>query len=176
MDDQLRDLAGIGAHHGAGRREFHAQRDILANQPAEQVTGFLHHEIQIEGLRARRFVPAEIQQLPRQFFGALRRVDDLLQIRALRMIRAQFHLRELRVAENRGQQIVEIVRHAARQASDCLESLGLARRALGDRESVGIPRLGRERFAQRVLGGATLSPLEEPDHGQHGEQHVQQRP
>jgi len=52
------------------------------------------------------------------------------------VVRVQVQHRQLGVAENRGQQVVEVVRHTAGEAADALQLLGLEELFLQARRSV----------------------------------------
>ena len=70
-------------------------------------------------------MPAEGQQLARQAGRALGRAHDLLGVAQRRRSGVEPVPDELAVADDRGEQVVEIVRDAARQPADSLHLLGL---------------------------------------------------
>src|SRR5207244_11315660 len=84
--------------------------------------------------------PAEREQLPRERRGAIGRAADLLKVGVQRAAGDELVGDQHAIALDGGQQIVEIVRDAARELADGLHLLGLAilfleQASLGDVES-----------------------------------------
>ena len=81
--------------------------------------------IEVEEARLEKLLPAERQQLTRDGTGPLRGLANLLDVGPRRMARRHFAERELGVAGDRGQRVVEIVRDPAGQPADRLHFLRL---------------------------------------------------
>src|SRR5580658_6522237 len=79
--------------------------------------------IQIQNFRLQHLFPAESQQLVRQRRRPVRRPSNLLQPVARSLVISQPSQQQLAMTHNDAQNIVEVVRHAARQPSDRLQLL-----------------------------------------------------
>ena len=75
-------------------------------------------------------VAAEDQQLAREVGGALGGADDLGHVGGRRVIRADLLADELGVVEDHGEQVVEVVRHAAGELAERLHALRALQRRL----------------------------------------------
>ena len=127
VDHRLLDLSGIAEHRAAVRqRELGLHLDVsrrAAATAAAQIAG--DRLVEIEHARLEQLLAAEGQQLARHRSGALGGAPDLLDVGARRMIRRHFAERELRVAGDRGQRVVQVVGDAARQPADRFHLLRL---------------------------------------------------
>ncbi len=98
------------------------QLDVLADHPAQHLVEAGDQLVQVEDPRLDDLPAREGQQLLRQLGGPLRRRLDLLQVfpvgRAARAVG-----QELGQRQDHRQQVVEVVRDAARQAADALHPL-----------------------------------------------------
>ena len=99
--------------------------DVVAEQPREQAGDVHDRVVEVEEARFEQLLPAERQQLTRDGTGPLRSLANLLDVGPRRMARRHFAERELGVAGNRGQRVVEIVRDPASQPADRLHFLRL---------------------------------------------------
>ena len=93
--------------------------------------------VQVEQRRLDDLLAAERQQLAREPRGARARLLNFRNVRLARIVRIEIGQQQLAVAQNHGQQIVEVVRHAAGQPSDGFHLLRLLilllqRAAFGD--------------------------------------------
>ena len=118
IHEHLLDLVGI--------REHGDQGDMLTDQPPQHAVHIRHHDVEIEDLRLQHLSPAVREQLPRERRRALGCLADLLDILALRVAGGQVAQQQLCVAENGGQQVVEVVGDAARQLAHGFHLLRLA--------------------------------------------------
>ncbi len=129
VDDQIHqhllDLARLDPHVRRRARGVDAQLDVVG-EPLQHAVDAAHDGVQIEPLRLERLPAAEGEELARQVRAALGRFLNLLGVQARRVAGLEAHRQQLGAAENRGQHVVEIVRHAPREASHRLHFLGLA--------------------------------------------------
>ena len=126
VHDHLLELVGIRLHAPQIRRQHRHQRDVLADQPAQQLVHLGDDDVEVQHHGLEHLPAAVGQQLARQRGGALRRLADFLHVAALAVPRGQLAQEQLRIAQNRRQQIVEVVRDAPRELSHGLHLLGLA--------------------------------------------------
>ena len=99
--------------------------NVLANHAAQHLAQFVYNLIQIEDLWLQNLFATERQQLSRQRGRPVRRLADLLRAPAQRIFRPHPPEHQLAVAEDGGQDVVEIVRDAPGQTTDGLDLLGL---------------------------------------------------
>ena len=91
----------------------------------------------------------KVEQLPRQALAALRRIGDRIEELGL-LVAGDVPAQPLHGTAHDHQQIVEIVRDAAGQLSDCLEPLRLTQRVFGE--------LAALRFVVQALGPSQYDP------------------
>ena len=115
VHQHLFDLSRIRAHHSQVRPQRQLQIDILADQPPQHRGQARHQLIQVQHPGLQDLRPAVSQQLLGQRCRALAGLQDLLRRVMIRIARLQRVQDQLAVARDDGQQIIEIVRHAARQ-------------------------------------------------------------
>ena len=120
IDDDLLELAGVGAHRAEVAAMLDDQLDGLAEQPLEQMRHFGHDVGQLEDLRAQRLLARESEQLPGQPGGAVRVRLDLLDVVIVAVAGRVAHHHQVAMAHDRGQDVVEVVRHAAGELADRL--------------------------------------------------------
>ena len=96
------------------------QLDRLAEQALEQMRHFADHVGQLQHLRAKRLLARESEQLPGQAGGAVGVRLDLLDVVIVAVARRMAHQHQVAMADDRGQDIVEIVRDAAGELADRL--------------------------------------------------------
>ena len=120
-----RDAPQAGAEHGL-------DRDRLAERAAQQLGHVAHQPVDVGELDLMRLLAREREQSRDQRGGALSgllgRAHGALHARIAGRKPAQ---REVGVADDRGQQIVEVVRDAAGEPADRFHLLRLAQRVLG---------------------------------------------
>ncbi len=118
-------LRGIDAHDRRFRSENEGQRDVLPNQARQHPLQAADRLVEVDVLREKHLLPAEGEQLLRE---RSRAPAGLLNLDQVRPIRIAFHVaieQQLRVPQNRRQQVVEVVRDAASEPADAFNLLGL---------------------------------------------------
>ena len=123
-------------------RGEHRQLDVLADQPAEHLLHPGDALVQVQHLRLEHLLAAEREELPRQVRRALRRRPDLLDVGAKGLVGLEVAADQLRVAQDDGQQVVEVVRDAAGEPADGLHLLRLAELLL---QSLSLGEVERQR-------------------------------
>ena len=118
IHDHLLELIGIGADPPEIGREHGDERNVLANEAAEHLVHLRDDAVEIEHLGLEHLPPAVGEQLAGQRSRPLGRLADLLDIASLGIARRQFPQQELRVAQDRRQEVIEVVGDAARELSD----------------------------------------------------------
>src|SRR5438105_11464644 len=98
---------------------------MLADQATQHPIHFRDDAIEIEHFRLQHLPAAIREQLSRQRCRPLGGLANLLNVRSLRIARWQIAEQELRVAENGGEQVVEVVGNAAGELADGFHLLGL---------------------------------------------------
>ena len=94
------------------------ERDLLADQPAQQHRQVVQRLAEIEHLRPQRLLARERQQLPHQArgpVGVLLDLHDVLEGRIGRLVRVE---QEVGRHHDGGQHVVEVVRDAAGELAD----------------------------------------------------------
>ena len=126
VHEHLLDLPGVDADTIEGPGWTELQFHILADEPSEHLGGVLDQLIEIDHLGPEGLLPAERKELPRQPGRAVAQLADLGQITV--DLGALLHLieGERGVAFDAGEQVIEVVRHAAGQLADGLQLLRLA--------------------------------------------------
>ena len=125
----------------------HVERDLLADQPAQQHGEVGQHLAEIEHLRPQRLPAREGQQLPHQARGAvgvLLDLHDVLEGRIGRLVRVE---QEIGRHHDGGQHIVEVVRDAAGELADRLHLLLLRELVLQRALLGGLERIDDRGFA-----------------------------
>ena len=102
------------------------EADVLADEPAQDLLRLLHGSAEREHARLEHLAPAEGEELVREFGRTLRGAAHLGHVLARRAVAGDALEREVAVAEDGGEQVVEVVRDAARQTAHRLHLLGLA--------------------------------------------------
>ena len=125
VHDDLLHLPRIGLDAPDIFRQHRDETHVLAQQAAQHVVHVAHDEVQIEHARLEHLLAAEGEQLPRQRRRALGGLANLRHVLMQNMIRRKLLQGHIAVAENRREDVVEIMRHAAGQLPDGLHFLRL---------------------------------------------------
>ena len=125
VDDDLFELALIDLRKAEIAAVHDLQFDILANQPAQQVRQLDQHVGDVEDARLQGLLARERQELPHEIGGAVGVLLDLHDVGEARVARLEAHQQQIAEADHRGQQVVEIMRNAARELADRLHLLRL---------------------------------------------------
>ena len=126
VDENLLHRRRIDRHLTQIGRERGDQLDILADQPAQQFLDLRHQRVEVDHLRLQHLPPAERQQLPGQRRGAIARRLNFQQIQAQRILLRDLVEHQVAVAEDRREQVVEVVRDPAGELTDRFHLLRLA--------------------------------------------------
>ena len=123
VHDDLPELGGVGAHGGEILREVKVERHALANRAGQKVRGVLHELTEVEVVDDEPALARVGQHLFAQPRGALRSFLDLLEAREQRRAFGQVEERERGVADDAGEEVVEIVRDATGEDAETFELL-----------------------------------------------------
>ena len=126
VDEDLFHRCGIDHDGSQIGRERGDQLHVLVDQTAQQFLELLHQRIDVDQLRLQHLPAAEREQLSRERRRALPGRLNLQQIRTQRILLRDLVEDQVAIAENRGQQIVEVVGHSACELTDRLHLLRLA--------------------------------------------------
>ena len=132
IDDEVEhrrlELRWIDLRRGEDRAQRRDHLDLLADNPMHQVFDINDQLVQIDGVgtgdlpsRIGQELPDEVLSSLRRSHGALRQAFDFLGV-------APRPQDQIEIAEDDGQEIVEIVRDPSGQLTDSLEALGLSER------------------------------------------------
>ena len=127
------------------------ERDLLADQPAQQHVEVAQHLAEIEHLRAHRLLAREREQMPHQArrpVGILLDLHDVLERRIGRPVRVE---QKVGRHHDGGEHIVEVVRDAAGELADQLHLLLLRDFILKLALRGGLERIDDGRFLVALL-------------------------
>ena len=119
------ELAAIRFHARQVGTEIQHHRDILSDEAPEHGPHVDYDGVQIQERRLDDLLPAECQQLARQPRTADAGLLNLRHVRLAGVVDGEIIQQQIAVPENDGQQIVEVVGHAAGESSDGLHLLRL---------------------------------------------------
>src|SRR5438309_2056624 len=125
VEEHLVDLTGVGANGAEGWRQDGDQLHLLSNQAAQHLVRVGDDVVQVEDPRLDGLAAAEGQQLPREVAGGLRGATDLVEILAMGAVGGKVEKDQIRVPENRRQDVVEIVGDPAGQRAKGVHLLRL---------------------------------------------------
>ena len=123
------------------------QVDAFAQKPPQHQRELAHHVAQAQHFRLQRLLAREGEKLAHQRRRAQRVLMDLVDFLERRIARLMAHQKEFAIADDDGEQIVEIVRHAAGELAHRLHLLRLRefrlqRFLLGDVDQIKNGALG----------------------------------
>ena len=160
VEEDLFDLGRVRVdrRHVGGRP--HVQLDVLADEALEDGLETLHELVQVEDAGLQQLLAAQGQELPGERGCAIRRVRDQVDIAPLRILGGELHEQEGGPAGDDGQEIVEVVGHAAGQSAHRLHLLRLAELGLGVLETLRAAPPAPERSdapwrRARIAGGSS---------------------
>ncbi len=160
VHDDLLDLSGIGADGAqvVGGRGEHF--DVFANQPPQQRIETQHDVVEIDHPRREHLLPAERQQLAGNAGGALGRRFYLLRAFGETTSGRDTIGKYLRISQNYREQIIEIVRNPASQATDRFHFLRLAKTVF-KRHTLGhvLHQGSHAKNASRFVNQGSVVPL-----------------
>ena len=146
IHDHLLELRNVDPHRPQIAAMHHLQRDLFADQPAQQHVEIGQHLAEIEHLRPHRLLAREGQQMPHQArrpVGILLDLHDVLERRVGRLVGIE---QEIGRHHDGGQHIVEIVGDAAGELADQLHFLRLRDLGLELALRRGLERVDDGRF------------------------------
>src|SRR5258707_11598286 len=94
---------------------LHVEADRLRNGRAQELYGFVDDDVGVDIRLSRRLLPTEGEDLLDEVLGAVAGGDDLLRVFQRFRVRREVFDEKSRIAENRGENIVEVVRDATGQ-------------------------------------------------------------
>ena len=124
VQDHLLHLPRIDLDRFQCRGEDGGQQDVVADQAAQHLLRVAHSDVEVEDLRLHRLLAAERQQLAGQRLGALARLANLADQFLGRFVKRLTAQQDFAVAEDDGEEIVEIVSDAAGELAEQLHFLG----------------------------------------------------
>ncbi len=123
VEQRALQLGDVGDHDGRALGQLHRGLNRLAERPAEQGGHARHQAVDVDLGRPQHLPAREGQQARRQIGAAPG--GSLGLARELALATAELRCQLLGVGQDHGQEIVEIVRDAARQVADRLHLLRL---------------------------------------------------
>ena len=155
-------------HHPHPQANVHLEPDVITDGAAHQLLHLEHHPVQLDGPGLEHLLAAERQQLPGQIARAPIATDDLVQLVPDRVILGQLVAHDIDVQHDRHQEVVEVVRDAAREPPHRLVPLRVPELLL---QSVA---LGERRLPLRHVAGEQADHLAVLDE-QQGAQELDRR-
>ena len=156
IDDDLLELVEVGLDQPEIAPVRDLELDPLADQPPQHHLQFRQHVGELQHLRAQRLAPREREQLTHQTRRAIGVLADLHDVLERGIGRPVVDQQQIRIADDRGQNVVEVMRDAAGELADRLHLLALReillqRLLLGgvERDHVGAGALAAARFRRR---------------------------
>jgi hypothetical protein len=125
VHDDLVDLRRIRENRGQIRVDLRVDLDRGGNRGAQQPERILDRRLQRHRRARVLLTPAERENLRDQVLGPGARFRDLHETLLDARLACELRAQQLRVSEDRGQDVVEVVRNAARQRADRLHLLRL---------------------------------------------------
>ena len=125
IDDHLLELVEVGLDQPQVAPEHDVEFDRLADQPAQQHLQVGQHFAELQRLRPQRLAAREGEQLPHQAGGPVGVLLDLHDVLEGRIGRAVVGEQQVGIADDRGQDVVEVVGDAAGELADRLHLLAL---------------------------------------------------
>ena len=113
IHDDLLELTRVHFHGSEGGGEGRGQGDVFSQQPCEHLLGAGHDRIDVEDARLEDLLATEREQLPGQRTRPHGGLADLLDVLPVRRVRGPVFEQQIAVAENHGEQVVEVVRDPA---------------------------------------------------------------
>ena len=154
VDDHLLELVEIGLDQPQVAAVLDVDLDLLADQPAHHVLQLGQNVAELQHLGPQRLPAREGQQLAHQAGRPVAVLLDLHDVLEGRIGRPVVGQQQVGIAQDRGQDVVEVMRDAAGQLADGLHLLRLDEAFLQgallgrvEREDVDVGRLAAAGFA-----------------------------
>jgi len=113
VHDHLLNLAGVGLRAPQGRINPQVEVNALRDQAAQHLVHLGNDGVEVEHLRLQRLFAAERKQLPGQRGGAVSGLRDFQRVITDAFVAVGTTQDQFAVAENGGEDIVEVVRNPA---------------------------------------------------------------
>ena len=136
VQDDLIERRFVGAHGNRRLARGHTDRDLVEHQPPQHRLHAGDDRHHVDRGRTRALRAAEREQLLGERGAAIGGAPDGVGLGPFRIVRLEHDRQQIGRAENGRQHVVEIVRHAAREAADGVHLLGLPQLIL-EREACG---------------------------------------
>src|SRR5581483_6329965 len=120
----LLELARIDANERRVRRQPRLDLNVAEHETAHELLDAAQHVVGIDDARLERLPAAEREELPGELRRTRRRAANLLDL-PLALLHARIEQNQLGVAADDREQIVEVVRDAAREPADGFHLLRL---------------------------------------------------
>ena len=126
VQNDLLELSGVRSHGPQPIRGPRLEHDPLSNQPLQHRPRAIDDVVQVQHRRLQLLLPAEHHELSRQVGREFRRLADGVHLRGARIARREVVRKHLDVPDDGRQQVVEIVRDAARELAHGFDLLRMA--------------------------------------------------
>src|SRR5260370_65768 len=123
VQEDLRDLSGVGFDSAKGRIERDFELDFRADQATQQNLHFLQRIFEIEDSRLHQLLAAIGEELPGQVCRGHARLPDYFEFLDGGVTRWKRVQDDVRVPQDHGQQIVEVVGHAPSEPANGIHAL-----------------------------------------------------
>ena len=145
----------------------HGHDDVFADHAPQHRLDLAERDVEVDDLGLQHLAAAERQHLLGEVGGAHRGAGDLLGVGAALVLRIERVQHDLGVADDRREQVVEVVRDAAREAADRFHLLRVAQ-LLFEQQPLGhrIVALGHDRGEQQAAQRAKREVDEQQELGQ----------
>ena len=145
-------MSPVGSYVSQLRIRQRHKFDVLADETPKHLVDVRHDGVQVENLEFHELLAAEGQQLLRQRSRPVSRVLDFGDVGPQRAAGFQGAQQQFAVAQDRRQEIVEVMSHSTGESADRFHFLRLLELLF---ESLALSDVGRD--AQDVIGRAVLS-------------------
>ncbi len=125
VHDDLLELALVDADRREICPVLDPERHLVGQKAVEKMRELAQRVLEVDDRRAQRLLAGEGQKLPNQGGRAVGVLPDLHQVAVFHVGHVVPHQQKVAMAVDRGQQVVEVVRHAAGELADGLHLLGL---------------------------------------------------
>ena len=137
VDDHLLDLAGVRLHRAEPGPECRAELDVLTDQAPQQLFQVRDEHVQVQHLGRQHLLATEGEQLAREVGGTPRGFADLFDVFPLGHLGPEGLEQQVSATEDRGEEVIEVMRDPAGEAPHGfhllrLTELGLEQLTLGD--------------------------------------------
>ncbi len=173
VEEHLAELGRVGIDSGEAGAEAQLKRDVLADQPAQDGAGVGHDGVEVEDARLQDLAPAEGEQLLGERGGALARLGDLGDVRAVRRSGRELLQEDLAEAIDDGEQVVEVMGDATREPTDRFQFLGLVQPLLQLLARRDIEADAAQATGVGWIWWREVQQVVEPDHAPVGGDHTE---